>query len=89
MVTALEANVAAFLAVAVLGVGALLCAVSVLSWTRLRHPRLLLPAGAFAALAAKGAIGAAAASRGQPSDLVGGGLDFALVILLYGSIAQR
>lgn len=89
MPTALEANAAAFLAVAVLGVSLLLAIVSALSWNRLRHPKLALVALAFGALALKGGLATFEALQGRPGDLVGSGLDLAVVLLLYASVAQR
>lgn len=89
MATALEANAAAFLAVAVLGVSVLMALLSGLSWRRLRHPRLLFVGAAFAVLALKGAVGSYAALQARPPDLTMGGLDFAVVLLLYASVAKR
>lgn len=89
MPTALEANAAAFLAVAVLGVSLLLAAGSALSWSRLRHPKLAFVAAAFGVLALKGGLAAWAAVQGRPGDLVGSGLDLAMVLLLYASVAPR
>ena len=88
MPTPLEANAAAFLAVAVVGIAAIMAGVSALSWRRLRHPRLALVAGGFLVLAVQGALAAWAASQGRP-DLAGAGLDFLLVVLLYLSVAAR
>lgn len=89
MASALEANLAAFLAIAVLGVGLLMAGVSALSWARLRHPKLGLVAAAFGVLAVKGALASAAALQGRPLDTLGVGLDLAMVLLLYLSVAQR
>jgi hypothetical protein len=89
MVGALEANLAAFLAVAVLGIGALLAGITALSWRRLGHRRLLLVAVAFAVLAAQGAWVLLGVLRGQPADLVLGALDLGVVALLYASVAAR
>lgn len=89
MPTALEANAAAFLAVAVLGVSLLLAAVSALSWNRLRHPKLALVALAFGVLAVKGGLATLDAVQGRPGDLLTNGLDLAVVLLLYASVAQR
>lgn len=89
MVPAIEANAAAFLAVVLLGVSAILLAVSLLSWQRLRHARLLFVASAFAVLAVKGALGVLAAARGEAGSLALAGLDVATVLLLYGTVAAR
>jgi hypothetical protein len=89
VVSGLESNAAAFLAVAALGIAGLLAGVSAMSWKRLRHPKLLFVSGAFAVLAAKGLLDFLAAERGQPGDLLGGGLLLAAVLLLYGSVAAR
>lgn len=89
MVTALEANAAAFLAVAVLGIGALMAGVSALSWRRIGHAKLLIVASAFAVLALKGALGVARALQGQAGDLPSAALDVAVVVLLYASVAAR
>lgn len=89
MVSALEANAAAFLAVMVLGVGALLLGVSLLSWSRLRHRRVLFIAAGFALLALKGAVATWRVLQGGSVDLASGALDFGLVLLLYASVAAR
>ncbi|HEV8360541.1 MAG TPA: hypothetical protein VGR28_08820 [Candidatus Thermoplasmatota archaeon] len=89
MVGALEANAAAFVAVAVLGIGCLMLAVSALSWRRLRHPRLLFTTAAFAALALRGGLATWRAAQAQPPDLAAGALDLALVLLLYAVVAKR
>lgn len=89
MPTALEANAAAFLAVAVLGVSLILAGVSALSWRRLGHPKLALVAVAFLALAVKGGLATLDAVQGRPGSLVGSALDLAVVLLLYASVAAR
>jgi hypothetical protein len=89
MASTLEANAAAFLAVLLLGVSALLLTVSGLSWSRLRHPRLLFVTAAFAILTAKGAFASWRALQGAPGDLAALGLDIVLVLLLYAGVAKR
>ena len=89
MVTALEANAAAFLAVLLLGVSGLLFGVSALSWQRLRHPRLLFVAAALGVLTVKGLLATWRAAQSQAGDLPGLGLDLALALLLYAIVAKR
>jgi hypothetical protein len=90
MASALVANVAVFLAIAVLGVGALLTAVSALSWRRLGHRRLLFVSLAFASLALEGAWASLLLLSGSATvDPVPQGFAFLTILLLYASVAVR
>jgi hypothetical protein len=89
VVDALAANLAAFLAIATLGVGGILAAVSALSWRRIGHRRLLFVTLALLLLAAHGAWMTRLAVQAQALDLAPEALVFATVLLLYASVAVR
>lgn len=82
-------NVAALLSVATAGVSLMLLFVSVLSWTRLRSPRLLFAGGAFAVLVVKGALAAWRIVAEREADLAAVGLDALILAFLYASVAKR
>lgn len=85
------ANLEIFAAASVLGIGLLLLAVALVSWSRLRSTRSLLVAGGFLVLAIQGAYLTAASwnTRGtQGWVLVMAGLDLLLALLLYFAIRK-
>lgn len=83
-------NLSAFLAVATLGFGSLLFAVSLLSYARLRNTRFLITAVAFGLLAAKGGLWTYRTTVLKTPDLLGDVLlDFAVLAFLYAAIAMR
>ncbi|MCA1812330.1 MAG: hypothetical protein LC624_00075 [Halobacteriales archaeon] len=86
MVSALDANLAAFLAIVTLGVGLLLAAVSAVSWRRIGHRRLVFVTLALGVLALHGAWATRLALAGGSLDLVPEALVFATVLLLYASV---
>jgi hypothetical protein len=89
MVSEWDANAAAFLSIAALGISGIMAVVSGLSWRRLRHARLAFVAAAFGVLAAGGAWRAWNVAQGAPAELVPAALDFGAVLLLYASVAAR
>ncbi|HVL87608.1 MAG TPA: hypothetical protein VM681_06340 [Candidatus Thermoplasmatota archaeon] len=89
MVDATLLNVATLLSVSVLAFSVLLAVVGALSWRRLRSQRLAFVTAAFVVLAAKGALSSYRAIVELAPDLAVSGLDFAVLGLLYLSIAKR
>lgn len=87
--TALELNATVVLAIATLGISLMLVLVSFASWARLRSAKLLLAGGAFAVLAAKGALWTWRSVVGRQADVWGAALDFAVLGFLYVSVAKR
>lgn len=82
-------NVGVALAVALVGFGLLLAAVSLVSWTRLRKAKLLVVGGAFLVLALKGGLALAQAWGDRTVDLASVGLDAAVLAFLYASVSMR
>ena len=82
-------NVGVALAVAVVGFGLLLAAVSLASWSRLRKGKLLVVGGAFLVLALQGALALLEAWRSRTVDLASVGLDAAVLAFLYASVSMR
>lgn len=89
MPSALVLNVGVVLAVSTLAFSLMLLLVSVVSWRRVGSVKLLIAGGAFAILAAKGAVGSWRAIVDRETDLVTVGLDFAVLGFLYLSVAVR
>ena len=87
--TALELNATVVLAIATLGISLMLVLVSLVSYARLRSAKLLLAGGAFAVLAAKGALWTWRSVVDRQSDVWGAALDFAVLGFLYVSVAKR
>lgn len=86
---AVALNVGVALAVALVGFGALLSVVSAVSWLRLRRVKLLVVGGAFVVLAVKGGLALGEAWSARSVDLVGLGLDGAVMAFLYASVSMR
>lgn len=77
------------LAICTLAFSLALLAVSLLSWARLRHAKLLIAGGAFAVLALKGALSTYRTIFLKEADLVPLALDFGVLGFLYLSVAVR
>lgn len=82
-------NVGVALAVALVGFGLLLAAVSAMSWRRLRKAKLAIVGGAFLLLAVKGVLALLQAWDERSVDLVGLGLDAGVLAFLYASVSMR
>lgn len=89
MADALWLNVGVLLAIATLGVSLMLLLVSIVSWSRLRSPKMLLAGGAFAVLAAQGALWTWRGIALRETDLATLTLDFLVLGFLYASVAAR
>ena len=87
--TAFELNATVVLAIATLGISLMLVLVSLVSYARLRSAKLLLAGGAFAVLAAKGALWTWRSVVDRQADVWGAALDFAVLGFLYVSVAKR
>lgn len=82
-------NVGVVLAIATLGIAVMLLLVSLLSWSRLRSPKMLLAGGAFLVLAAQGALWTYRGTVLKETDLPSLVLDFLVLGFLYASVASR
>lgn len=89
MVDALALNATVVLAIATLGISLMLLGVSVLSYARLRNPKLLLAGGAFLVLALKGGLWTWRSVVQREADVWMVALDFAVLAFLYVSVAKR
>lgn len=82
----MEANLEIFAAASVLGIGLILFAISIISYSRLRNPRVLLVGLAFLVLAANGAYLTSVSWQTRGTEdwvLTMASLDLALALLLY------
>lgn len=89
MADALWLNVGVLLAIATLGISLMLLLVSVVSYARLRSPKMLLAGGAFAVLAAQGALWTWRGVVDRETDLPSLVLDSLVLAFLYASVAAR
>lgn len=89
MVSALWLNVGVLLAIATLGISLMLLLVSAVSYARLRSAKMLLAGGAFAVLAAQGALWTWRGVVERTTDLPSLVLDFLVLGFLYASVAAR
>lgn len=89
MVSEAALNVGVGLAILTAGISLMLLLVSLVSYLRLRSPKLLLAGGAFAVLATKGAIGTWRGVVDREADLPFLVLDALVLGFLYASIAAR
>lgn len=87
--SAIALNVSVFLAVSTLGFALMLFGVSLLSYHRLRHPRLAIVGAAFLVLGVKGALSSYRTVVRREADVAGVALDFLVLALLYLSVAKR
>lgn len=89
MADALWLNVGVLLAIATLGISLMLLLVSIVSYARLRSAKMLLAGGAFAVLAAQGALWTWRGIALRETDMPSLVLDALVLGFLYASVAAR
>jgi hypothetical protein len=86
---ALSLNLGVLLAIATLGIAAMLLLVSLVSYVRLRSAKLLFAGGAFLVLAIEGALWTWRGIAERVTDLPNLVLSFLVLGFLYLAVAKR